>query len=1004
MTNLLKLNELPIGSNAEDPWFFFDPKYYILQCSNAGIAPPIGSSETLRHHYLQRGANLGLSPNCFFDEDYYRRRYPDVGNEIHRGLLKNGFSHFIRFGSKSGLSPVWLFDGYFYRSMYPELTDEFLKFEGYDSLYSHYLHVGVRERRISNWMTRAVQLVAGRCEIANSLSQLSERMATGDGIPDALIPAFDVEWMKERYHWRDKIKRQDYPRYYLLNARAHKLSPSPYFNEEYYLEKHPEINEGVQSGAFVSGYQHFVLHGQSEMRDPFPGFDSSYYFQTNIANDHSPNADRNITPFVHFLRNRKSRPLSLAPTFGSHQIEEWAGKGIYERRCAATAPYLRHLTSSAVEHSNLPPDISIIIVVRDNFEQTANCILSVINSTARQLEFIVYDNGSMDHTQAILSRHPAIKYMRSDVNVGFTLAVNRAAQMSTGRTILLLNNDLEVGAGAVDIALSNLDRDPSIGAVGGKIIRMHGRMQECGSLVWKDGTCLGYGRDLDPASGQVSVSCDVDFCSGCFLMLRRSDWEALGGFDEAYAPAYYEEVDLCLRVWESGKRVFCDSRIIVWHYEYGSSSVREEALALMRRNQRYFTRKHKKFLTNAFRPSSTSIEAARLRHVSRPRILFIEDRIPDAAIGMGYSRSAAVMHTLSGVAGLVSCLGLHNSSWQTSYYLRSEGNNIEYLSGVNVNTTDEFFSQRRGVYDIVWLSRTHNLAHLDAWKEKFPDFFSEVAVVLDTEAVAATRNAAYAEQLGMSVDVNALVTREFELVHNVDHICAVNALDRALIRSALERQGLDMPVSIIGSTNNIVGAPSSFTGTADIVLFGSFSQPDSPNADAVIWFDREIYPRIKNAKSHRFVLAGNEAERFARQANLQHKYHIVNNPSDMGDVFRNARVMVAPTRFAAGVPIKVYDAASYGTPVVMSDILARQLGWQTDGVMMAALDANDFALRIDELLSSEEIWNNIQTRQLRLVQRDCHPTRFQQAVNAIVRDIKTESSSIGDFIREKSDA
>ena len=64
---------------------------------------------------------------------------------------------------------------------------------------------------------------------------------------------------------------------------------------------------------------------------------------------------------------------------------------------------------------------------------------------------------------------------------------------------------------------------------------------------------------------------DVDFCSGVFLMTRTGLFKELGGFDEAFAPAYYEEVDYCMRLWEHGARVVYDPWIVVDHYEYGSA-------------------------------------------------------------------------------------------------------------------------------------------------------------------------------------------------------------------------------------------------------------------------------------------------------------------------------------------------------------------------------------------------------------------------------------------------
>ena len=68
--------------------------------------------------------------------------------------------------------------------------------------------------------------------------------------------------------------------------------------------------------------------------------------------------------------------------------------------------------------------------------------------------------------------------------------------------------------------------------------------------MWNDGTCLGYGRGDDPARAVYQFRRPVDFCSGAFLLTPRALFEELGGFDVDFRPAYYEEVDYCLRLWE----------------------------------------------------------------------------------------------------------------------------------------------------------------------------------------------------------------------------------------------------------------------------------------------------------------------------------------------------------------------------------------------------------------------------------------------------------------------
>jgi GT2 family glycosyltransferase len=85
---------------------------------------------------------------------------------------------------------------------------------------------------------------------------------------------------------------------------------------------------------------------------------------------------------------------------------------------------------------------------------------------------------------------------------------------------------------------------------------------------------------------------DADYCSGAFLMIRTALWTRLGGFDDAYAPGYYEEADFCLRLKAAGFRVVVDPRIAVDHFELGSEVRAGAAARASERNRLVFAARH----------------------------------------------------------------------------------------------------------------------------------------------------------------------------------------------------------------------------------------------------------------------------------------------------------------------------------------------------------------------------------------------------------------------------
>jgi O-antigen biosynthesis protein len=97
-------------------------------------------------------------------------------------------------------------------------------------------------------------------------------------------------------------------------------------------------------------------------------------------------------------------------------------------------------------------------------------------------------------------------------------------------------------------------------------------------------------------------------------------------------------------------------------------------------------------------------------------------------------------------------------------------------------------------------------------------------------------------------------------------------------------------------------------------------------------------------------------------------------------------VVVAPTRFAAGTPYKVYEAASYGVPVVATSLLREQLDW-TEGAELLAADIDDpsgFAARVVALYRSEVLWNQIREAAMSRLRRDNGREAYAQTIRALL--------------------
>lgn len=215
----------------------------------------------------------------------------------------------------------------------------------------------------------------------------------------------------------------------------------------------------------------------------------------------------------------------------------------------------------------ISPRVSIIIPVFNKVLYTYNCLLTLLAcDTEISQEIIIVNNASTDETAA-LSAQGTFHIINNLENQGFVQACRQGAEIANGEFVLFLNNDTQVMPGWLSNMIKIMEADPTVGITGSKLIYPDGRLQEAGGIIFNDASGWNYGRLQDPTLPQFNQSRAVDYCSGASLMIRKSLWELLGGFDMRYAPAYYEDTDLCFAARQAGYKVFYCHESEVIHHE-----------------------------------------------------------------------------------------------------------------------------------------------------------------------------------------------------------------------------------------------------------------------------------------------------------------------------------------------------------------------------------------------------------------------------------------------------
>lgn len=202
-------------------------------------------------------------------------------------------------------------------------------------------------------------------------------------------------------------------------------------------------------------------------------------------------------------------------------------------------------------------NISIIIVTWRSLDLLKACLRSLA-AYASECQVIVVDNGSDDGTAEHVARHyPQVTLLALEHNVGFAAGCNRGSRLATGDRLLFLNPDAQATRGAVSTLAQALQDHPDAGAVGGLLIGDHGRPQarygpqdipRTRNLVLS--LLLGQRRRQPVrASGRPYP---VGQVAGACLMVHRSVYATLNGFDERFQPVFFEDVDFCRRLVQSG--------------------------------------------------------------------------------------------------------------------------------------------------------------------------------------------------------------------------------------------------------------------------------------------------------------------------------------------------------------------------------------------------------------------------------------------------------------------
>lgn len=589
------------------------------------------------------------------------------------------------------------------------------------------------------------------------------------------------------------------------------------------------------------------------------------------------------------------------------------------------------------------PLVSIIVPAYNEYAVTVVCLRSILEFGGDiPYEVIIADDASTDLTRTLGTRMHGAIHCRSKANLGFVRNCNHAAKIARGEYLLLLNNDTAVTAGWLEPMVRLLRARPEVGVVGPKLLFAGGELQEAGGIVWKDASGWNYGRMDDPALPEYNYVKPVDYISGACLLTRRSLWEQLGGFDERYVPAYYEDTDYCFAVRAAGYEVVYQPAAEIFHFE-GISNGTDLGSGIKQyqvTNREKFQQKWRSVLETEHYPNGESVFRARDRSRERRTVLVIDHYVPHFDKDAGSRSTWLYLQLLVEMGYNVKFIGANFFPHQP-YTLALQQAGIEVLVGERMaRKLNQWLREQAPDIDAIYIHRPYITEQfMEILQELKPRprmiYFGHDLHYLRTEREAALRDDA-----GLLKEAASWRDREFAVFSVMDHIYYPSQVEvDAILELRPELKVQAIPLYVYDSVEAL---PYVAAERADMLFVGGFNHP--PNADGLRWFVAEILPRLaaagSNMKLH--IVGSNMPDDIAKLAGAQVVVHGFLSDQELAELYARVAVVVVPLRFGAGVKGKVIEALQHGLPIVTTSIGAEGLP-NPAAVMQIADEANEFA-------------------------------------------------------------
>lgn len=592
------------------------------------------------------------------------------------------------------------------------------------------------------------------------------------------------------------------------------------------------------------------------------------------------------------------------------------------------------------------PEVTVIIPVYNEFNYTYNCLKSIYKNTKNvAYEIIVANDCSTDITCEVEKIVENVRLVTTKKNLRFLLNCNNAAKYAKGKYILFLNNDTQVQDNWLEPLVSLIESNKSIGMVGSKLVYPDGYLQEAGGIVWKDASAWNYGNRKNPEDPEFNYVKEVDYISGASIMIRRELWEKIGGFDEKFVPAYYEDTDLAFEVRKHGYKVMYQPLSVVVHFEGVSNGtdVSNGVKHYQQLNYEKFYNKWKTILEAEHEVNAENVFTAKDRSNHKKHILVVDHYVPHHDQDAGGKCTYMYLKLFVKMGFKVTFIG-DNFFKHEPYTTELNQMGIEVLYGnYYYNNWKEWLKENCHYFDYIYLQRPHiSVKYIDLVKQyshaKVFYFAHDLHHIREYREYEMTKDP---EKLASSKHWKEI---EYDLFQKADVGHVVGSYEQGIMQKVFPNKPVrNIPLYIY--TELLDDINKDFSRRQDLLYVGGFGHP--PNVDAVLWFAQKVFPRIleKYPEMKWHVVGGKVPKEVSALASDNIIIEGFLSDQDLEKLYRTCRMAVVPLRFGAGVKGKVVEAAYYQIPLVTTSIGAEGLSREEHSMLV-----EDGGIKMAELI------------------------------------------------------